>query len=245
MSQLNRLGTLSLLACIAVVATGCTSATSTAPTPAEPVTTTAGAAEDPGPTRLAPKGELVRVAHNNEGWITLGYRMANSSVGQDWMLIELGLTVIAAKNNQTLDRESISLSTPDGKTIPLASQVEFTQANLRSLDARANTVRDSINYFPVGSRGACRIGFFTDVSKRRGMAWDTVTVDYRTACLGRVYFEIPGGIQLGQHFLNVQFKEGLIRVPFKIMTKDELKEAVKEFDQMVKESKAQAKEQKK
>jgi len=239
MTRPNRLGALTLLACIAVVATSCTSATSTEPTAAEPVAT--AAAVEPGPTHLAPKGELVRLAYNNEAWITLGYRTANNSLGQNWMLLEVGMTVMSAASNQAIGRDAVSLTTPGGETIPLASQESFTKGNLRSLDARANTVRDSINYFPAGHRGGCRIGFFTDVSKSmRGMAWDTVTLNHRSSCFGRLYFEIPDGIQYGQHFLNVQFREGLIQVPFKIMTKDDLKDAVREFDQMVKDSKAQA-----
>jgi hypothetical protein len=34
---------------------------------------------------------------------------------------------------------------------------------------------------------------------------------------------VPGGIQYGQHWLNVKFKESLVRVPFRILTKEEEK----------------------
>ncbi len=40
---------------------------------------------------------------------------------------------------------------------------------------------------------------------------------------GILYFPVPGGIQYGQYFLNVKFDGSLIRVPFRIMTKDEEK----------------------
>jgi len=43
------------------------------------------------------------------------------------------------------------------------------------------------------------------------------------ACLGRLFFQVPGGIKYGQHFLNVKFKDSLVRVPFRILTKDEEK----------------------
>ncbi len=43
------------------------------------------------------------------------------------------------------------------------------------------------------------------------------------ACLGRIFFKVPGGIKYGQHWLNVQFPKSLVRVPFRILTKDEEK----------------------
>jgi hypothetical protein len=41
------------------------------------------------------------------------------------------------------------------------------------------------------------------------------------ACLGRLYFQIQGGIALGQHWLNVKFANSLVRVPFRILTEEE------------------------
>ena len=35
------------------------------------------------------KGEVARIAYNNEGWVTMGYRTANDSQGQEWMLLFL------------------------------------------------------------------------------------------------------------------------------------------------------------
>ena len=59
-------------------------------------------------------GEFVRVAYNNEGYATLGYRVANDSVGEKWMLLELGLTLRQGVKNQTITRGDISLQLPDG-----------------------------------------------------------------------------------------------------------------------------------
>jgi hypothetical protein len=36
-----------------------------------------------------------------------------------------------------------------------------------------------------------------------------------------LYFVVPGGIKHGQYFLNGQFEKSLIRVPFRILTKEE------------------------
>jgi len=48
-------------------------------------------------------------------------------------------------------------------------------------------------------------------------------------CLGRLYFHVPGGIQYGQHWLNLKFEKTLIRVPFRILTAEEEKLLSKNF----------------
>ena len=41
--------------------------------------------------------------------------------------------------------------------------------------------------------------------------------------VGRLFFHVPEGIAYGQHWLNVKFENSLIRVPFRILTKEEEK----------------------
>ena len=55
------------------------------------------------------------------------------------------------------------------------------------------------------------------------MPYDEVELSNTRACLGRLFFHIPGGITYGQHWLNVKFEKSLVRVPFRILTKDEEK----------------------
>lgn len=190
------------------------------------------------------KGEYVRLVYNDEGWVVLGYRVANGSVGEEWMLLEVGVTLREGVKDQKLVRESLTVTTPDGASILLASQEEFSKASLRALDARANMIRDSINYFPLMADKPCRIGFFTDISEPgRGLAYDEVELNYQRACVGRAYFKIPGGIQYGQHFLNVKFAGSTVNVPFRIMTKEELKENKAKWEELQKQLKEQQKSQ--
>lgn len=180
-------------------------------------------APNPGvPEIYTIQGEFVRVAYNNEGYISLGYRVANQSVGEEWMLLEVGLTVLKADGNYVLKRDAVSLSTPDGKTHPLPSNKEFRGAYLQALEKRASVVRDSINYFPRMAHRACRIGFFAELDSP-AMPWDQVELSQQRACVGRLYFKIPGGIQHGQHFLNIQFANSKVRAPFTIMTDEQEK----------------------
>jgi len=190
------------------------------------------------------QGEFVRMAYNAEGFATLGYRTANNSVDENWMLLELGLTLVDPTDDQPFKRDQLSLQLPDGSTIAMATQEEYNKANLRALDRRGNTVRDSINYFPRMANRACRIGFFADAATGgRTLAFDQVTLSRRLACLGRIYFHLPEGIKTGQYWLNVKFKESVVQVPFRIFTDEEQKQFNKEWKDIKKEHEAEYKQQ--
>ena len=180
------------------------------------------------PQIMTIEGLYVRAAYNNEGYVILGYKTANFSVGEDWMLIETGMTLREGQSAEKVKRAAVSLDTPDGTHLPLPSVEEFRQANTQALQARSKVQRDSINYFPPMASRPCRIGFFSDVEDR-AMPWDEFEISYDRACLGRMYFKIPGGITYGQYWLNVQLEKSLVRVPFRILTKDEQKFAEKNY----------------
>ena len=61
------------------------------------------------------------------------------------------------------------------------------------------------------------------------MPFNEVELSSSRACLGRFYFPVAGGIQYGQHWLNVKFENSVIRVPFRILTQDEEKLLSKNF----------------
>jgi len=189
-------------------------------------------------------GEFVRIAYNNEGYVSLGYRVANDSPGDDWMLLEVGVTLRAPTKPQTLKRDGFSLMLPDGSTIGMATQKEFADAgHLPALNMRGNTVHDSINYFPVQADRACVIGFFSDPTNRvRSLSFDQVELSSNRACLGRIFFHVPGKIQTGQHYLLVKFDNSMIEVPFRILTKAEEKEFRKNWKSLKKEHDAEYKQ---
>ena len=165
------------------------------------------------------EGKFVRAAYNNEAYVILGYQPANRSIGEEWLLLEVGMTMRERAPDYKLTRENITLETPDGKTHPLPTVTEFRAGNTQALQARAKVQRDSINYFPPTATRACRIGFFADLDSP-AMAWDEVELSSTRACIGRLYFKVPK-ITYGQHWLNVKFQNSLIRVPFRILTEDE------------------------
>jgi len=187
------------------------------------------------PQIMTLEGEFIRIAYNNEGYVTMGYRVANESVGQEWMMMDVGMTLRAGQPMYKLTRSSISIDTPDGKKIPLATNGEYLNVDLRKLEQRARTNPDEIGYFPPeASDKPCRISMFAPTGSPT-RAFDDVDLQSNRGCLGPLYFHIPGGIKYGQHWLNVQFKSSRVRVPFKIMTADEVKVASKTWKDIKKQ----------
>jgi hypothetical protein len=70
------------------------------------------------PQIMTMEAKFVRAAYNSEGYVILGYQIVNRSIGEPWMLLEVGLTVLDNTPDYTLTRDALSLETPDGKTLP-------------------------------------------------------------------------------------------------------------------------------
>jgi hypothetical protein len=193
------------------------------------------------PEIVTMEAKFVRASYNNEGYTIIGYQASNRSVGTEWMMLELGVTLLDNVPDYTMRRDAFTLETPDGNKIPLPTIEEYRQGNqetIRQIQQRARVQRDSINYFPVGASRPCAIYWFPELGAK-GLPQDYVDLSDDRACIGRLYFKIPGGIKYGQHWLNVKFAKSVIRVPFRILTDDEEKflgKNYKSINQQVKEA---------
>jgi len=172
------------------------------------------------PEVMTMEGKFVRAAYNNEGYVILGYQASNRSVGEEWMMIEFGVALRDGVPNYTFKRDAVSLELPDGKTLPLPTIMEHREGDTRAIENRAKVQRDSINYFPPNASQACGVVFFPHLESR-ALPRDEFELSDQRACVGRLFFKIPGGITYGQHWLNVKFAQSLIRVPFRILTEEE------------------------
>ena len=154
---------------------------------------------NPGvPQIMTLEGKFVRVAYNNEGYVILGYQIANRTIGSDWIMLDVGITLMEKVKDYTLKREALSLDTPDG-TVPLPSIEEYRQneGKVQPLQMRLKAQRDSINYFPPWTHGVNRLGMFADLDSR-AMPWDQAEVSDDRACMGQLYFHVPNGTKYGQ-----------------------------------------------
>jgi hypothetical protein len=187
------------------------------------------------PQIMTLEGNFVRVAYNNEGYVILGYQIANRTVGDEWIMLDVGLTMMERVPDYTLKREAITLTTPDG-TLPLPSIQEYraNESKVQPLQNRMKVQRDSINYFPPWTHGVNRLGFFADLGSR-AMPWDQADVSNDRACMGQLYFHVPGGTKYGQYWLNVKFAQSVVRVPFRLFTKEEERTVSKNFGDIKKQ----------
>ena len=190
--------------------------------------------------KVGVEGTFVRVATNEEGWVVLGYKIANESVGKEWMLLDVGMTVMKGNKPQKINRDQVKMVTPDRKVISLPTQEEYEKArgSIAALIRIDDMMHDSINYFPAGAEHPCRIGFFAEAGNRaQSIAYDEVELSSDRACLGRLYFHVPGGIQYGNYSFDMRFENSIVKVPMKIMTKEEAKEFEKEWKKARKKAK--------
>jgi hypothetical protein len=190
------------------------------------------------PQIMTLEGKFVRVAYNNEGYVILGYQIANRTVGDEWIMLDVGLTLMERTPDYRLKREAISLDTPDG-TLPLPSIEEYRQneSKVQALQQRLRVQRDSIDYFPPWTNGANRLGFFADLGSR-ALPWNEAEVTKDRACLGQLYFHVPGGTKYGQYWLNVKFAQSVVRVPFRLLTEEEEKKLGKNYSSIKKQVEA-------
>jgi hypothetical protein len=187
------------------------------------------------PQIMTLEGKFVRVAYNNEGYVIIGYQIANRTIGNEWIMLDVGITLMERVKDYRLKREAVSLDTPDGK-LPLPSIQEYreNESKVQALQNRLKVQRDSIDYFPPWTHGANRLGFFSDLGSR-AMPWDEAEVTNSRACLGQLYFHIPGGTKYGQYWLNVQFAQSVVRVPFRLLTEEEEKKLGKNYGNIKKQ----------
>jgi hypothetical protein len=202
----------------------------------------AAAAEEQTPSQageqVGVEGTFVRVAENDEGYVIVGYEIANESVGKEWMLLEIGMTVMKGTEAQKITRDDIKLVTPKKEVLSLPTQEEFekVRGDVLPLAKRAAMVGDSINYFPPAADSPCQIQLFAPlVGPRVVLAEDDVELSSNRACVGEVYFKVPGGIEYGLYNLDVVFANSILKLPLQIMSKEEAKEFTKKWKEELKE----------
>ena len=147
---------------------------------------------DPGvPEAMTIQANFVRAAWNNEAYVILGYQIANRTVGDEWIMLDVGLTLMEGVPDYTLKRDAVSLDTPDG-ALPLPTIPEYRaeEGKVQALQQRLRVQRDSIDYFPPWVHGVNRLGFFSDLGSR-AMPWDQADVSDDRACMGQLYSRSP------------------------------------------------------
>jgi hypothetical protein len=141
----------------------------------------------------------------------LSYRFASQNLGIDWLFLDVATTG-NERVSVELQRERISLVLPNGQTVPLPEQSEFAEAysGLRALDARADIASEPLDYY--AGRVPCALDFL--VAPGSALSLQSVWLDDRRLCKGRLYFPVAGGVQAGHYELRMDLPETHVRIPF-------------------------------
>lgn len=143
----------------------------------------------------------------------VGYRFADSSVGDDWMLLDVAVTGTSNASVE-ISRDRVWLRLPDGATVALPPQEVFapSYAGLNARINRAVIAADPLDYW-IG-RAECSLDFLVAPGSR--IAQLATWVNDRRVCSGRLYFDLPTGIQPGHYVLGIDLEESTVRIPFEI-----------------------------
>jgi len=143
----------------------------------------------------------------------LSYRYAELHPGEGWLFLDLALTG-NTRPAVEVKRDRIALLIPSGDVVPLASQEEFGHAypQLAAALARAAVAAEPLDYFP----GRTPKGLDFLVVPGTGLALESVWVNDLDVAIGRLYFDMPTGVQPGQYELRIDLAESKVRIPFRL-----------------------------
>lgn len=184
----------------AAVAVGCA-----ATTPAMPNPVTEQVIDQPGRYIVRYRDAVIE--------IVIDTKYATNNLGEEWLILNAAMSGMTGGNTK-VERDLVSVRTPDGNTIPLLSYREFNAAYTRLAPAarRAALASDPLDFTRAGRRD-CLIDFFPLPGSGRSSR-TALNVSKNELCVGMVYFPVKNGVQPGAWKLIVEFEETEAVVPF-------------------------------
>jgi len=189
---------------VGVMASGCGSTTPAMPNPiTEPVI------DQPGRFIVRYRDSVIEVV--------LDTKFAAGSLGEEWLILNAAMSGMTG-GATSVERELISVRTPDGRTIPMPTYREFNAAygDLASAARRAALASDPLDFTRGGRRG-CLIDFFPKPGSGRA-AKTALHVTKNQLCVGMLFFQVRNGVQPGNWKLVIEFEETEAVVPFTLET---------------------------
>lgn len=157
-----------------------------------------------GATAILYRGPQVQVA--------VSYRSPKLNPGGSWLMLDAAMT--ATKGPIEIPRSAISVRVPDGQVVPLASHEAYGKGYS---DVAAKIMRDNAIGEPLGyliPHRYRRLDYFP--RRGVGLAWPSVWLDEWHNNYGRLFFQLPGGVQKGNYELLIHLPESQVVIPFTI-----------------------------
>jgi len=145
--------------------------------------------------------------------IVLDTRFAADNLGEEWLILNAAMSGMTGGATR-VERDLMSVRTPDGRTIPMLTYREFNAAytELAPAARRATLASDPLD-FTRGGRRSCSIDFFPLPGSGRSSN-TALNVTKNQLCVGMLYFPVRNGVQPGSWKLIVEFEETEAVVPF-------------------------------
>jgi hypothetical protein len=145
--------------------------------------------------------------------VVVSYRFADLNVGADWLFLDAAISGIG-RTAVEVERGKVSVRTPGGAVVPLATQKEFGEAygELAGTLARADVAREPLDYYP----GRRPQGLDFLVAPGSGVSLLSAWVNDLNVAFGRLAFHIPGGVHAGPYELLIDVPGDTARIPFRL-----------------------------
>lgn len=148
----------------------------------------------------------------------VAYRQGKKIVAEEWLILAVELTSPRGSGPTIVDRDDISVFTPDGRRLPLASQEEF----ISNLNRLRIPTEQTLQFLPLLYR--------VEPSRMPGERWfyavnapnvgfDEIPMNSSQNFWGPLIFSVPGGVQPGRWRLVFELEESRPDIPFTIEVK--------------------------
>lgn len=144
--------------------------------------------------------------------VVVSDRFARYNPEGKWLLLDTAMT--ATSDPVEIPRGAIAVRTPDGTVVPLATQAEFEMhyPQLASTLMRARVASEPLGYLIPARYRPLRLF----APRGIGIAWDSAWLDQFHNSYGRLYFDLPNGVQKGQYELLIHLPNDEVVIPFTV-----------------------------
>ncbi len=168
---------------------------------------------DPAPaSQLTQVGATAIVYKGPQINVVVSDRFARYNPEGKWLLLDTAMT--ATSDPVEIPRGAIAVRTPDGTVVPLATQAEFEMhyPQLASMLMRARVAGEPLGYLIPARYRSLRLF----APRGIGIVWDSAWLDQFHNSYGRLYFNLPNGVQKGQYELLIHLPNDNVVIPFTV-----------------------------
>jgi hypothetical protein len=161
------------------------------------------------------QGDHIFTYESPELEAALSTRQAESSLGDEWLVLAVELRSTSRSGPVTVSRSDVSVRTPDGRRLALVDQDTYrtNYGRVRVAVELAVAALPTLGRFDTAQM-PCDRWFLTDPFS--GFAYDDVSVNTFQTCRGPLVFFDSGGIQPGRWRLLIDLEESTADIPFDV-----------------------------